>query len=119
MLRQIAARATSCVRVSDMVGRWGGEEFVVLAPHADRDGLNVLGDRIRYAIRSQLMKVDGAELLVTVSAGGALSRFEDGASSLLGRADAALYTAKNTGRDRTIIAEDVPRRRGRQRRSPT
>ena len=53
------------------------------------------------------MKVDGAELLVTVSAGGALSRFEDGASSLLGRADAALYTAKNTGRDRTIIAEDV------------
>ncbi|HEY1738068.1 MAG TPA: sensor domain-containing diguanylate cyclase [Acidimicrobiia bacterium] len=108
VLCQIAARAAGCVRLNDLVGRWGGEEFVVLAPHTDRDGLVVLGERIRDAMRNEVMTVDGTELPVTVSAGGAVARLEDGASSLVGRADAALYTAKSTGRDRTIVAEDMP-----------
>ncbi|HEY3831262.1 MAG TPA: sensor domain-containing diguanylate cyclase [Acidimicrobiia bacterium] len=108
VLCQIATRASGCVRLNDLVGRWGGEEFVVLAPHTDREGLVVLGERIGDAMRSQLMTVEGCELLVTVSAGGAVVRLGDGSSSLVGRADAALYTAKSTGRDRTIVAEDVP-----------
>jgi diguanylate cyclase (GGDEF)-like protein len=99
VLCQLAGMLLDEVRDSDVVARFGGEEFVILAPHTARAGAIVLAERIRKAA------LRGASRLwresVTVSIGVAeLKHVPDTAESLLARADGAMYEAKRRGRDR-------------------
>ena len=85
------------LRAHDLFGRWGGEEFVVLAPHVSlREGLR-LAERIREDLKS-LQLVVAAE--VSASFGVATARPEDDLVELIKRADIALYRAKKAGKDR-------------------
>jgi two-component system, cell cycle response regulator len=101
VLRQFAARLAEVTRAGDIVGRWGGEEFVVIAPHTDRDGALGLGERIRAAVADQAMDLGDHTISVTVSVGCGIG-IEGG--GLVERADAALYRSKHEGRDR-VTAE--------------
>lgn len=87
-------------RTFDTVGRWGGEEFLILCPETDADQAMVLARRILDAVRSHPFG-DGRHH--TVSAGAATLRAGDTIDSLLLRADNALYQAKNGGRDRACV----------------
>lgn len=101
VLRSIARRLTACVRESDTVSRHGGDEFLVLLSEVDHAGdAGVLAEKIVQSV-SEPHLVAGHELQLTVSVGISLYP-EDGqdAQSLIGRADAAMYHAKNTGRNR-------------------
>lgn len=90
------------LRASDSLGRWGGEEFLVICPETDLQGAQALADKLRAQLtRVQLEGIGG----VTASFGVAAFRPTDGADSLLRRADDALYRAKDAGRNKVILEE--------------
>jgi diguanylate cyclase (GGDEF)-like protein len=107
VLRAVAARAANSIRANDILGRWGGEEFVVVATHTPRDGLTVLAERLRHAVGRTPIVIGAQTITATVSVGGTVAQPADGVEDLVARADAALYVAKNTGRDRSVITEDL------------
>ena len=97
VLVRVARVAAASLRGDDVVGRIGGEEFVLLLPTADADQASAIADRVRQAIASA---VDDAALpTVTASLGVATLRAGESSAQLLHRADGALYEAKRAGRN--------------------
>jgi diguanylate cyclase (GGDEF)-like protein len=105
---------TSTLRASDVIGRVGGEEFVVLAPGTDMVELMVLAERIRAMLAATPLVVDGKSLQLTVSIGAAV--VPRGVRELAGSlrmADLALYSAKRAGRNRVVASlPDAPPTQG-------
>lgn len=112
VLREVAARLAGHVRLEDTVGRWGGEEFLAVMPMTTAAEGAVVADRIRAALSDRPCSLDdGAVTLpVTISVGCAAGTRES-AEELVARADAALYEAKRTGRNRVVVAAALPRLR--------
>ncbi len=111
VLQRVAAELRAQVRETDFIGRFGGEEFLIVLPETQLEGAHRLAEKIRERIGELEITADGGEpLKVTVSIGVA-GRAEvrgDGktrARPLLSAADAALYTAKRNGRNRVEAAE--------------
>lgn len=105
VLQAVAGRLRRVLRDADVVGRWGGEEFVALLAGADVDGAGVVCERVRAAV-SQPLSLDRGPDAVTISIGVAVGettahRIED----LLREADQALYRAKAGGRNRVIVSK--------------
>lgn len=102
VLRSMARVMRDHVRAYDTIGRIGGEEFLVVAPDIDEAGLKALAERIRHGVVGCPIEIEPNQCIhVTVSAGYAVIRGEsETARELLQRADTALYTAKEKGRDR-------------------
>ncbi|HZL63824.1 MAG TPA: diguanylate cyclase [Thermoleophilia bacterium] len=103
VLREVVRRALGVLRPYDTFGRFGGEEFLVLVPGAGGGKLSEVLERIRRAIGSTPIVVDGHEITVTVSIGGAVHD-TGSADHLIARADDAMYAAKGRGRDRILVA---------------
>lgn len=100
-LRAFAGVLAHTVRESDFVGRWGGEEFLLLLPGADADGAARLAERLRLALAARaLLGRDGGVVRVTASFGVAQHRPGGDAETLFAAADRALYRAKREGKDR-------------------
>lgn len=93
------------IRPYDTLGRYGGEEFLMVMPGADRDAAISIADRARTAIQNQACMVNGKEIRITISAGIATSSADTDFDALLQLADNALYRAKETGRNRVVTAE--------------
>lgn len=106
VLRRVAALAQETMRGSDLFGRWGGEEFIVLLPDATLPQAVEAAERLRLAIQRQEFRAeDGAVFNVTVSIGVAQFAPNDSADTLTQRADKALYAAKRAGRNRVMAYE--------------
>jgi diguanylate cyclase (GGDEF)-like protein len=104
VLGEFAARLRLFPRVEDVVGRWGGEEFLVLLPDTDVRGSRLFGERVVAAIAAEPFALaDGTKIDITVSIGCAVDTPND-AEQLVATADAALYEAKATGRNRLVCA---------------
>ncbi len=99
VLRGVADVLQKNVRETDLVTRYGGEEFAVLMPAADSPLVCQAAERIRAAIHQAIIQYDGKLLSVTISCGAAQARLNEDKVSLVHRADQALYAAKNAGRD--------------------
>ena len=101
VLRRFSDAAAGAIRAIDRIGRFGGEEFLVLMPATGaQDAAVAAAERIREALnRVDWSSLDG-RLGVTVSAGVSVARVGDTVEALIGRADRALYVAKREGRDR-------------------
>ena len=100
VLRVIAARLRYMTRREDVLGRWGGEEFLVLAPTTDGSGGQALAERMRAAVADAPVELgEGGTVAVTVSIGWAVGAGWD-PDDLVAGADAALYRAKAGGRNR-------------------
>jgi diguanylate cyclase (GGDEF)-like protein len=111
-LRAIAAAVAGTLRsATDRAARYGGEEFVILMPGVTAAELPALGDRLRRAVEDQRLPHPGQPgRFVTISVGLAWSSAEDRnqpPDRLLRDADRALYTAKNAGRNRVAVADDL------------
>lgn len=102
VLVEVAGRLRALLRGSDLLARWGGEEFVVLLPETDLFGALELGERLRQAIAAEPCDEAGT---VTVSIGVAQAVPGESVRRLFSRADAALYRAKAEGRDRVLPAD--------------
>jgi diguanylate cyclase (GGDEF)-like protein/PAS domain S-box-containing protein len=99
-LVQIAQVLTHRLRSTDLVARLGGDEFAILLPHEDKKGAELVASSVVSRIRAATADFDDARRGVTVSAGGViLEEVHESASDLLSAADAALYVAKNSGRN--------------------
>ncbi len=105
VLRQLARLARNTIRSTDVVGRWGGEEFFLLLPCVHLTEAEQLADRLRHHIMGQMVLSDH---VVTASFGLAEYHPSDDQASLLARADAALYEAKSAGRNRVVGAVFAP-----------
>lgn len=107
VLQVIAARCRACLREVDLIGRYGGEEFVVLLPETDLPGARAVAERLRESIGDAPIPTDQALISVTISLGvaGFLPNDPADLKTLLRRADHALYAAKHSGRNRVWVWE--------------
>ncbi len=105
VLRQLADRIRAAVRGADIPCRYGGEEFVVIMPDTDLEGAGNVAERIRKRVEAEPFRLpDGRMLERTISVGlGALQGASDTCETLLKRADACLYEAKQNGRNRVVV----------------
>jgi diguanylate cyclase (GGDEF)-like protein len=103
VLQEVVRRVTSTVRAYDTVGRYGGEEFLIVAPSSSAEGILRLSERVRLAIETEPIKTDAGEISVTVSLGLAVSSETAHLDPkiMLSTADEALYRAKAEGRNRS------------------
>ncbi|MDO9300759.1 MAG: diguanylate cyclase, partial [Anaerolineales bacterium] len=107
-LQQVAAALKSSLREIDILGRMGGEEFAVLLPSTLLHEAVLLAERIQQIIASTPLEVPGASLTITISIGVAVIANEmSGIDDLLRNADAALYHAKNSGRNRVMKYKNI------------
>jgi two-component system, cell cycle response regulator len=103
VLKQIAVRISSTLRASDSVGRYGGEEFLLILPHADIKSGRDVADRVRTAVAAQPITAGTLQLGVTISLGVACSSPGISEEILIHAADQALYRAKANGRNRVEV----------------
>lgn len=108
-LQTVARTLQAATRPFDIIGRWGGEEFVGVFPNITGTGLAAIAERLVMLVRASRVEAQPEALSVCVSVGGAMVRDADTATTCLGRADAALYVSKTSGRNRvTLDADDNP-----------
>jgi diguanylate cyclase (GGDEF)-like protein len=108
VLRCFARIVASVLRKEDSLYRCGGEEFEVILTFADRASLSVVAERIVGAVSTSPIKVGATLVPITTSAGAACLEAGDDGTTLLSRADAALYEAKRSGRNRFCLS--LPRK---------
>jgi two-component system cell cycle response regulator len=99
VLREAACRMRTAVRPYDEIGRYGGEEFLLVLPDCDASGAVTLGERLRVAVGGEAMALAEGVIPVTLSLGGATSDVVEDMLTLIATADAALYRAKDSGRN--------------------
>jgi len=104
VLRQVAARMRAAVRRYDAVGRYGGEEFLIVLPGCELPGGLVQAERIRDAIGLETFRAGDSEITLTCSFGAACATpaADPQADALVREADLALYRAKHQGRNRVV-----------------
>jgi len=100
VLKDFVKSASSGIRTTDYIGRWGGEEFLVICPETGSESAQVIAERIRIAVKNTMFST-GKEH--TVSIGVTSCRDGDTADSMLMRADTAMYCAKDGGRDSVCV----------------
>ena len=105
ILAKIGSIFNHNLRQPDVVGRWGGEEFLVIAPNSDGEAAGKMAERMRQFIK-EIPPVEMPEI-ITASFGVAELGSSQSRDQLIYTADMALYQAKNTGRDKVVIGEAV------------
>jgi len=105
VLRVLSALLRELLRDEDVPARYGGEEFTLLLPGTDEDGALLVAERVRARLEETLVTNDVPRpCQVTASFGVATTRGAENSESLFGRADKALYVAKQEGRNRVVMA---------------
>ncbi len=104
VIQETASRLRETLRSSDILARFGGEEFVALLPNTDTQGASIIAQKCRRAIASLNIPFDDAQLSITVSIGISRSIDLEGVSIelLISEADRAMYSAKEQGRNRVV-----------------
>jgi two-component system cell cycle response regulator len=98
-LRGVAEKTVTVLRPYDSLGRYGGDEFLVVLPGCDATTAAALAERVRRAIDATPIPAPGGPFRVTLSIGGATLGADSSPAALLRRADDALYSAKHAGRN--------------------
>src|SRR5258708_9562028 len=101
-------RISSALRVYDVVGRYGGEEFLIIAPGCDLDLAQMLAERIRIAVSETPVDVGDETASITLSLGVTLGTAESDPEFLVALADTAMYQAKRRGRNRVEVGTELP-----------
>ena len=103
VLTMVASTMKSCTRPSDVVGRWGGEEFLIVANETDTSAAFALAERLRSLIGSSWTYAGEDAVSVTASVGVAVAAPDESVDTLVARADHAMLEAKRSGRDRSVV----------------
>lgn len=113
VLKEVARRISGSVRPYDVVGRYGGEEIIIVLPACDRTGAVSFAERIRRAIDAGPVETNEGRIHVTTSLGVAIAGCSHtvDVDSVIREADRALYRAKLEGRNRVVTADESPGRK--------
>jgi diguanylate cyclase (GGDEF)-like protein/PAS domain S-box-containing protein len=105
VLKMVAQTLLKNCRSFDLVGRWGGEEFIcVISKLKDADQIMVTAERLRTLVESAWVSLPDCSCHVTISLGVTLARIQDTPETLIRRADSLMYRSKEAGRNRTTYA---------------
>jgi len=103
VLKALVAKCTQTLRDTDLLGRLGGEEFAIILPESDMAAAMEVGERLRQTLSEIKISTDRGAIQVTVSIGLAMMKAgDDTLDAIMGRADAALYKAKQSGRNKLV-----------------
>ena len=110
VLRTLSTVIRDTIRTEDIAGRYGGDEFTILLPHADGRGAHGVAESLCKRFNQRLFTTDGAIYKVTLSAGVATLGDEPSATLLMRKADRALFQAKQNGKNQVILwtGGDIP-----------
>jgi diguanylate cyclase (GGDEF)-like protein len=104
VLQMVSQTLRGNIRETDAMGRWGGEEFLVILKDINLELLFKIGEKLIHLVRqSHLSSSDGHIVSVTISVGGTLVNKADTIDSLVDRADRLMYQSKANGRNRITI----------------
>ncbi|MGD0130224.1 MAG: diguanylate cyclase [Terriglobia bacterium] len=103
VLATFAKTMSNCLRASDVVGRWGGDEFLAILSGITRPFLAKVSEKLRKLVAQSTVPLDDTKLQVTISVGAAMVVPGDSPESLLKRADRQLYASKESGRNRVSL----------------
>lgn len=103
VLQVLARTFKKLFRATDMISRWGGEEFAILIPNVSPESARALAEKIRRAVAKTKFSIP--ELTITVSIGVAVAEFRDDDLDLIKQVDEALYEAKENGRNQVVYRE--------------
>ena len=103
ILKIISSTVDANLREGDMIGRWGGEEFISIIKSSDRDKLLEIAERLRILCASSTYKDKKHTINVTVSIGGTLYKKGESIKEMIERADQNMYQSKETGRNKVTI----------------
>jgi diguanylate cyclase (GGDEF)-like protein len=104
LLKTVAGSISDCVRTSDVLARYGGDEFVILMPHTRSEAARIAAERIRAAIHKTSFDMNGQRINASASIGiASYTEGVDAAGDVLEKADVALYRSKQSGRDRVTV----------------
>jgi diguanylate cyclase (GGDEF)-like protein len=107
VLRRLASEMRDHIRYPDTIGRYGGDEFLIVLPHSTSKAAAQQAERLCKHVRSLRIKSGDQEIGVTISIGIAQYKaHQEDWQTLLARADAALYQAKNNGRNQWVVSEE-------------
>jgi diguanylate cyclase (GGDEF)-like protein len=104
VLQAVATRLKNALRSYDMVGRYGGEEFLIVLPGCDESVILRRGDEIRISLNSEPMEVPDGRIPISISIGAAVVSGAEPQDEILKSVDDALYRAKRAGRNRVELA---------------
>ena len=110
VIRHVSAVLRAQLRAPDIVGRWGGEEFIMLLPQTDLAGAAMLCERLRRAVETTPCEHAQGAIHVTMSFGVAVVDLDSALEESAKQADAALYEAKHAGRNRVVLCGPEPDR---------
>jgi diguanylate cyclase (GGDEF)-like protein len=100
VLRIVAQRLSDGLRGTDILGRYGGEEFLIILPETDKEGAWILAERLRQVIAAEPVEAEGEALNVSISLGVTELRLQTaGYAQLIAEADVGLYQSKENGRN--------------------
>ena len=103
VLRRVAGLLLQDLRKSDMAVRWGGEEFLVVLDNCDLAAAQRIAEKIRERVAQERLEIHGTPIALTVSVGVAQFSDDELPDQTISRADAGLYQAKNSGRNRVCV----------------
>ncbi|MDP8220326.1 MAG: diguanylate cyclase [Candidatus Stygibacter frigidus] len=104
VLKEIAKLMKETIRAQDILGRWGGEEFILIFPETDSVGGNIISDRVRTIIEQHNFDFKGVSVSVTITTGLSVYRQGEVLDETIKRADNALYQGKNCGKNCIIVS---------------
>lgn len=104
VLATVARTPAGNARSFDLVGRWGGEEFLVVAVNVDEIKPRALAERFRLLVAGSAAPSGGGDIAVTVSVGATLARPGDDPAAVVKRADTVMYESKRSGGNRVTLA---------------
>lgn len=103
VLKMVAKTYSNATRNTDLIGRWGGEEFIAVFTGVNEQQFAILCEKIRMLVQASVIRKETHEHCVTVSIGGALARPNDDIDSIVKRADENMYISKQNGKNRVTI----------------
>jgi diguanylate cyclase (GGDEF)-like protein len=103
VLKMVSKTLSGTLRATDLVGRWGGEEFVAIFSGVDEKQLWNLSEKMRMLVENSTLEIDGKVLQVSISLGATVVVETSELESVVKRADTLMYASKEKGRNRTSI----------------
>ncbi len=103
VLKMVSRTMSSVYRNNDLVGRWGGEEFLAITTGVSDYDLERIIEKVRVLVQKSVMRNNGIEISVTISLGATVANNDDTIDTIIKRADEALYMSKNNGKNRYTI----------------